>query len=79
VHYGAIDRGCGDLLDVILIEEFNKCESWDFVLVGVVDGDVTLRLEMVDVESEEFGIKSDNGQAQNLAEIEWSYLLFRLR
>lgn len=56
VHDGAIDLGSRSADDVELVEEFDDSELGSAGLVSVANGDVAFRLEVGDVELEEFRV-----------------------
>jgi hypothetical protein len=56
VHDGAINLGSRSSHDVELVEEFDDGELGSSGLVSVANGDVALRLEVGDVELEEFRV-----------------------
>jgi hypothetical protein len=70
VHDAAIDNDSRAADNVEFIEEFDDGDLGEAVLVGVADGDVTLGLEVGDVELEELGIEAEVGEVLNLTELE---------
>lgn len=75
VHDAAVDLGAGPADDVELIEEFDGGELRGAVLVSVADGDVSLGLEVRDVELEVLGVDAQRGQVLDLSELEGNHAL----
>lgn len=75
VHDAAVDLGAGPADDVELIEEFDGGELRGAVLVSVADGDVSLGLEVSDVELEVLGVDAQRGQVLDLSELEGNHAL----
>jgi len=70
MHNGTFDFTSWSSDEVELVEEFDNGELGSSILINISDGDISLGLEVGDIEFEELRIKAQVGEVLDLSEIE---------
>jgi len=70
MHNGTFDFTSWSSDEVELVEEFDNGELGSSILIDISDGDVSLGLEVGDIEFEELRIKAQVGEVLDLSELE---------